>query len=225
MDYLWTDYARERIYEINDRPGYPYEERDPYPGKGAIGINPTKRFLHIFLPLLEFFLNRENEQGMAREDDRCRRSLENVLLHVLAQIDRCCGLHAFSLQEDVLEQAINRGEYGTDIAKAMVVLTVEEKRSILHLLRRQEEEDGRRLFYREALQVLFPGTHAYFDSDEQCFLLCLPVSESDRGRKRLTLLEMLFSDITEGPKRILWGQHFVVLGKAKDACLDKAVVY
>lgn len=229
MAYLWSDYDRNATYCISEKPASPFEERlENIDEDAVVRINPVCRFAGIFLPLLHYFetLNAENQElAKVHEAASTRSKIENILLHVLAQIDRTSGIHDFTLEEDRLEKSILAGMYGEPAQKAFASLARADQLAILHLLRRQEEEKGRVSYFVQALQALFPGANYYYYEFEERFLICIPQEKSPEGENRLLLLQDLFLDLSCREPEIFWNSHFGIIGRNDTMQLDKMVIF
>ena len=220
MDYLWTDYRRELFYFSDTAPAFPFEERTVFTKQDrggnfvdSVGINFLLRFSEIFLPLFKS-LTPDN-----------RREVENIFYHFLAQLDRDCGKHKFTFVEELLGQELAKDFYGTRAGEIFRQFNSSAKRKVMRLLRLQEECEGRKLFFREAIQVFFAGAKIYFYEDEEKFLLYLPQEESADGKKIIELLTILFLDISCRTPEIFWGNHFGIIGEPETMRLDQTIIF
>lgn len=220
MDYLWTDYRRDFFYFSDTAPAFPFEERTAFTGQDrgnefveSVGINFLLRFDEIFLPLFKNFTP-EN-----------RREIENIFYHFLAQVDRNCGKHKFTFVEELLEQELAKNFYGERAGEIFRQLDSSAKRKIVRLIRLQEECEGRKLFFSEAIQEFFAGVKIYFYEDEEKFLLYLPQAESLYGKKIIELSTILFLDISCRTPEIFWENHFGIIGEPETMQLDRTIIF
>lgn len=220
MDYLWTDYRRELFYFSDTVPAFPFEERTTFTKQErggqsveSVGINFLLRFGEIFLPLFKNF---------APEN---RYEIENIFYHFLAQLDRNCGKHKFTFVEELLEQELAKNFYGDRAGEIFRQLDSSAKRKVARLLRLQEECEGRKLFFREAIQEFFAGAKIYFYEDEEKFLLYLPQAESSDGKKIIELSTILFLDISCRTPEIFWKNHFGIIGEPETMRLDQTIIF
>lgn len=220
MDYLWTGYRRELFYFSDAAPAFPFEERTTFTKQErsgefveSVGINFLLRFSEIFLPLFKNFTP-EN-----------RREVENIFYHFLAQLDRNCGKHQFTFVEELLEEELAKNFYGSRAGEIFRQLDSSAKRKVARLLRLQEECEGRKLFFREAIQDFFAGAKSYFYEDEEKFLLYLPQAESPEGKKIIELSTILFLDISCRTPEIFWGNHFGIIGEPETMRLDQTIIF
>ncbi len=232
MEYLWTDYNYDAVYQVSEFPPSPFEERQSSPLDGnPVEINILCRFSEIFLPLIKAFEkkiphidNTSNEESSAHI--ATRRMVENVYLHFLAQLDRTCGFHLFSLEEFVLQRSLERGVYGKKLAEIFTSsLTGMERQAIIHLLYQQEKSKGRILYYKEALHILFPKAIAYFYEDEQRFLIYVPEPFTKEGMQKQILLRLLFLDLTCKEEFFYFDRHFGIIGKPPTMRMDNMILY
>ena len=220
MDYLWTDYKRDAFYFSDMMPAFPFEERTISITRkrgGEVvkvtGINFLVRFSKIFLPLFKN-LTPEN---------RCE--VENIFYHFLAQLDRTCGKHKFSFVEELIGEEIAKNFYGDRAGDIFRQLDLNEQKKITRLLRLQEECEGRNLFFREAIQELFPSAKIYFYEDKEKFLLWLPQQENLKWKRILELLTILFLEISCKPPEIFWGNHFGIIDELETMRLDQITIF
>ena len=220
MDYLWTDYRRDAFYFSDTAPTFPFEERTVSVMQNhggnvveSIGINFLPRLCKIFFPLFK---------NLGAEERRC---IENIFYHFLAQLDRNCGKQKFSFVEELLKQELAKNFYGDRAGDIFRQLAPDEQRKVARLLRLQEECEGRKLFFREAIQEFFPGAKIYFYKDEGKFLLWFPQQESSKRKRILELLTILFLELSCKPPEIFWENHFGIIDKPETMLLNQTVLF
>lgn len=125
--------------------------------------------------------------------------------------------------EKILRDELIRGCWGTAAKENFLALSQNEQSKILYALKRQELCDGRRLFFRLALQILFPVGNVYFYEGK--FLLCLPEEISDAALKKIELIKILFMDAGNSELEIYFGRRFGVFGTPQTMRLDEMILY
>ena len=139
-------------------------------------------------------------------------TLSHCLLHFLAQLDRCTGMSAELLVEDELHRQLVQGHFGEEIKSRYGRLSSERKRIVVGFLRRQEESEGCRLYFREAVKALFPAASVYFYKTDHLFLIHLPQTENDDDAGCMEVLCLLFLDVT-ARWQIYWKHPFGIIGR------------
>ena len=104
------------------------------------------------------------------------------------------------------------------------ILSVAEMNSLLDFLNRQKKSFGRRLYFEEAISVLFPCTFIYFYYDENKFILCLPYDDTEENRARLKIIEKYFFDVT-AKYEAFWQKHIGIIDFNKTMHIDKIAIY
>lgn len=178
-------------------------------------INPLVRFADIFSLVAELETELSEEEA---------RDLENVLLHLLAYLDRQSGIDRAAIAIDVRREDLLAGRYGARVQSLYEALTDDEQAAVARLLLRQEDNAAGRLYYDEAVAALFPDVLPYYETQDDVILLYLPRRENAADQGRLELLERLFLDRT-AVVRVFWGVPFGILGEAWMTQLDHFQLY
>ena len=127
------------------------------------------------------------------------------------------------IKVDELRDELTRGLWGADVAENFRALSPEEQTSILRVLKRQELGGGRRLYFRAALQSLFPAGNVYFYEGK--FLLCLPEDKSAAALSKVALIKILFMDAGNSRLEIYFARRFGVFGTPQTMRLDEMILY
>ena len=204
MDYLWSGYRPDLCYRIDSdgRESSPPLEISRRTGTTVV-VNPRPRFSVLFRALRQELLGANAEDAQA---------LTNVLLHFLAQRDRLTGLSTGLVREDELSRSLMEGRFGVQMQRAYCDLEPMRQQMIVSFLRKQEEEDGRRLYFREAVKAIFPRSFLYFYHPDQKFLIYLPQAENAADEECMQLLRMLFLDVT-AQMQLYWEYPFGIIGR------------
>lgn len=220
MRYLWSDYAASDEFRLppDGRLSVPaLEEQHAWQagdGHTIREVNPLPRFAGVFEPILEE-LSELAEQQDATSGAQAKElaTLVNLACHLLAQTDRTSGIHRTTLLAWRIDHDVRAGVYGAEAAQIYrEKLTIDERRRIAMLLRRQEAL-GRPLFH-EAAPVLFPGVRLYFDTEDGVWLVAAPQAGTAADRARERLLEHLFSALGDRV-RFFWDVPFGIVGERR----------
>ena len=123
-----------------------------------------------------------------------------------------------------LRQEIQEGFWGSDIKSSMDKLTEAESDMIIAVLYRQIKGKSRRLYFCEAMSILFPCSVCYYHIADEKFILCLPYPKNDVNTSRLRLITDLFLDVTSKCEPF-WEKHIGIIGVAKTMRIGKIAVY
>lgn len=206
MDYLWRNYNPNTKYELdfsmkNSAPPIEVSCRNP----DAVVINPLPRFTGVFHHLLM-------RQDLWARQTRELQALSNCILHLVAYSDRVSGVSSALIVEDDIESRLLNGHYGKNIKNSFCSLSRDRKRSVLELLRKHENHQGRILYFREAMKSIFPRAGIYYYTPNKVFLLYLPQAENNIDKECVKLLAALFLDVT-AKFQIYWYYPFGIIGK------------
>ena len=218
MAWLWSGGtpALEKTFRVNWRdPVCPAAIELDSETDDVRTINPLVRFSNIFSLVAKLETELPKEQWLA---------FENVLLHLLAYLDRQSGIDRTSIAIDVRRAELLAGRYGARVQELFAALTDDEQATVARLLMRQEENAVGRLFYDEALTELFPDALPYYETQDETILLYLPRWENEADKGKLEILERLFLDRT-AVVRVFWGVPFGILGEAWMTRLDQFPLY
>ena len=178
-------------------------------------INPLVRFADLFSLVAKL------QDEVPEEEER---ELENVLLQLLACLDRQSGIDRAAIAIDVRREELPAGRDGARAQSLYTALTDDEQAEVARLLMRQEDDAAGRLYYDEAVAALFPDVLPYYETQDDVILLYLPRAENEADKGRLELLERLFLDRT-AVVRVFWGVPFGILGEAWMTKLDQFQLY
>jgi len=206
MDYLWQNYNTDTSYILDTsmRESSPPLEISRRSANTVV-VNPLPRLADVLYPLLE-------RQDLWESSNKEIRALSHCLLHFLAQLDRFTGMSAELLVEDELHRQLVQGHFGEEIKSRYGRLSSERKRIVVGFLRRQEESEGCRLYFREAVKALFPAASVYFYKTDRIFLIHLPQTENDADADCMELLRMIFLDVA-ARQQLYWEHPFGIIGR------------
>ena len=225
--YIWKNYSPDTRYEVAETPFSPYIE-DFGEAAPVRQVNPLIRFSSIFNPLIQrgsSYSNSQSEKAEISETaEEKRREIENILFHYLAQLDRKCGIHADSLLEYVIGEALERGDYGRRAAELYCGLNPKYQAVLQHYLLCQFLENGRKLYYREAVCACFNRARLYYYEEDKQFLLYLPQAENEADRDLIELIGWLFLEMSS-KVRVFWQYPFGIIGRSKTMIISNMQLY
>lgn len=231
MNYIWNNYAEHNKYVVNDEMLSPYAEYIPnynYGENGIQYINPLLRFDDIFDPLLSL-LDNDIEHG-AGISNEIIESIENIIFHYLAQLDRKTGIHKFSIIEHIIEEELENGLYGKFVAECYKKLLPTEKIIVKKFLKLYNQSNGQKIYFNEIIQNIFPGSSCYFHEEDNNMVLFLPQTENFKNvynlknSEKLTCIEYLFLDVTTN-LRVFWQHHFGIIGRNETMKIGNIAIY
>ena len=204
MDYLWRGYTIRNKYELDSslQHSAPPIEVSLRKDNTAL-INPIPRFFSIFHPLL-------NRQDLWNIEEKTVQELSNCLLHFLAQLDRICGISAALIEEDDLKRELLNGNLGESVKRGFSDISSERQKIVIEFLQRQDTENGRKLYFGDAVKAAFPKSIVYFYNLDEVFLVCLPTKENKEDKECMQLFENLFLDVT-AKVQIYWEYPFGII--------------
>ena len=125
--------------------------------------------------------------------------------------------------EEILRNEIFQNFYGVEIKEIFFALSPIEQNLILRALRLQELSKGRRLYFRLAVQSLFPHAKVYFNSGK--WLMFLPEKKSDSALKKIELIKILFMDFSNAEIDLYFEKSFGVFDTPRTMRLDEMILY
>ena len=204
MDYLWRGYTIRNKYELDSSLQHSAPPIEVSLRKdNAVLINPISRFFHIFRPLL-------GRQDLWNIKEKTVQELSNCLLHFLAQLDRICGVSVALIEEDNLKRELLNGNFGESVKKGFSEISSERQKIVIEILQRQDKENGRILYFGDAVKAVFPRSCVYFYNLDEVFLVYLQIKENKKDKECMQLLENLFLDVT-AKIQIYWEYPFGII--------------
>ena len=187
MSYIWSDYKENTKYilALKENIFSPFLETGPETNE-YVHVNALIRFRDIFY---------NNGQEIELQEE-----VVDVLFHLLATLDRCCGIHEEQVEELLLQKQILNGAYGQNNKQDFCILSDEDKWRFLHYLRLQNAESCRKLYFKEVLNSILPGNICYFDSDTQVLLVYVPFKKAPKTEAIVRLIDNFFLDVTTRTK-------------------------
>lgn len=219
MSYIWYKYKSEYKYYISENCFSPFIEVGPV-SNNYVDVNPLLRFDELF------------SQWIAEKQDLIGPvisasdygTLENLVFHFLALLDRKCGAHIYSTEEYSLHHDLLEGCYGEKVADAYKGFLNREKKIILHWLRQQEHACGRQLFYKEAVQQIYPTSRLYYNNEDSRYVVYIPEKCTDYNSKVMETIKSLFMDVN-CDVYLVWEYHFGIIGRDSTMIINQINIY
>lgn len=179
--WLWEIYKEDGNYHAAEKPVSPMLEIFSPEDQS---VNILLRFEQIFLPHFKAGLT-----------PQVRRSVENLVLHYLAMLDKACGLDKREIGLRRLDIEIKSGLWGDDVKNICNSLTPEDHKKVLKLL--YEQEKSHELLLDRALREFFPSCHAYRVEKTDEIILSLPQKQTEYNERKIKLLLELFAPFAQ----------------------------
>lgn len=103
-------------------------------------------------------------------------------------------------------------------------LSPQEQTQLGEILDLQRINEGRRLYFEEALPIIFPGAECYYYMPDEKFLLFIPYKETEHNKLRLHYLCYYFFDIS-AKLQPYWEYPFGIIGRKKTMVLNRTRLY
>ena len=103
-------------------------------------------------------------------------------------------------------------------------LSLQEKIQLKKILNLQNINEGRKLYFEEALPIIFPGAEFYYYEPDEKFLIFIPYKETEHNKLRLHYLCYYFFDIT-ARLQPYWEYPFGIIGRKKTMVLNHMKLY
>ena len=123
-----------------------------------------------------------------------------------------------------LRRQILAGIFSTEIVRSYKMLTDNEQLKLATLLRRQLQDKGRQIFFKEAVDLLLPWTKCYFLARENKFVLCLPYDKNATNLARWSCLQHFFFEVT-ATVELFWQRHIGIIGFEPSMNIGKIALY
>lgn len=231
MSYIWKNYDKNGKFVIDKYYFSPFLEVGlPYKLKDVdyIGANPIIRFYNIFEPWLSEKDWLIDERYLSEND---AEALENAALHFLALLDRKCGVHTYSCVEFALHKSLLSGKYGKDVAKIYNHICSSDNQTsdmvckvIVKWLRKHDEAKGRLLFFKDAVNEIFPDSLFYYNNQDQRYITYIPKVKNEFDETVVELLELLFMEATANTY-VIWNKHFGIIDNKQTMVIGNMSIY
>lgn len=103
-------------------------------------------------------------------------------------------------------------------------LSPQERAQMKKLLDLQKQNERRKLYFEDALSIIFPGADCYYYKPDEKFLISVPYRETEYNKERLRYLCYYFFEIT-AKFETYWEHPFGIIGRAKTMRLNRMKIY
>lgn len=103
-------------------------------------------------------------------------------------------------------------------------LSPQERAQMQKLLDLQKRNEGRKVYFEDALSIIFPGADCYYYKPDEKFLIFVPYRETEYNKERLRYLCYYFFEIT-AKFETYWEYPFGIIGRAKTMRLNCMKIY
>lgn len=221
MEYIWKNYNGDNTFIVarGSNNFSPFIESYPM-GNGYVGLNYLLRFADIFQEVDNFIVKDTIYSNYQKDLE----NVVNMMAHILVDLDRKKGIHKFTIENSMLEQELQNGDYGKEISNAYMVLSADEKWNIVNLLRKQKNCDGKELYFNRAVKYLFNYSKVYFDEFGNKLLVFLGDNDTDKNKIKIQLAIDLFLEIGTNLE-IFWSTHFGIIDRDETMIIDEIAIY
>ena len=177
-----------------------------------IEINPYYRFYDIFKGLYE---------PEMREFPNIRKSLTNLIFHMLAENDSLSGMTKEEYYKKMLYKDLKNEVFGKEASEVMGMLNREEQEIILSGLLRQYQTGSSLDIFKDMVEALIPENIIYH-SNENFYeiLVYIGARKEKRIASRVEFLVDMFVDLPYHVD-IYYEHHFGILGVEPTMKIDE----
>lgn len=181
-------------------------------GKTQIEVNPYYRFYDIFKELC---------QPEMREFPNLKKSLINLIFHLLAKNDSLAGMTKAEYYKKLLYQDIRCGAFGKDAKESIRLFVREEREIILSGLLRQYQTGSSLDIFKDMIEELIPNNIVYH-SNENFYeiLVYVGVKKEKQIADKVEFLIKMFVDLPYQVD-IYYEYHFGIMGVEQTMKIDE----
>lgn len=172
-------------------------------GFPRIEVNPYYRFYDIF---------KELYQPENREFPDLKKSLTNLILHLLAGNDSLAGMTKEEYYKKLLYQDIKGGAFGKDAAESVSLFVRNEREIILSGLLRQYQTGSSVDIFKDMVEALIPENIVYHSNEN--FYEILVYVGLKKGKQIADKMDFLVKMFVDLPYHvdIYYEHHFGIIG-------------
>lgn len=177
-----------------------------------IEVNPYYRFYDIFKDLFH---------PEMQEFPDLRKSLANLIFHLLAENDAMSGMTKEEYYKQFLYQNIRSGAFGRDAADTIELFKREERELILSGLLRQYQTGSSLDIFKDMAEELLPENIIYHSNENYYeILVCVGVKKEEQIVAKVELLKKLFVDLPYHVD-VYYEHHFGIIGVEETMRIDE----
>lgn len=181
-----------------------------------ISVNTYCRFYQIFKDIFE------PEQ---REYPYLRKSLTNLMLHMLAENDARKGMTKEEYYKKMLLLDIDNRSFGEEVRQAFGLFQMEEQEKILSSWLRSYQSGSSLAIFMDMIRSLIEDSIVYCDNGgSNEILIYTRLKKSDCLERKIRFLIETFLEI-QYQTEVFYEYHFGIIGIADTMILDEIAMY
>ena len=182
----------------------------------VIETNPFYRFTDIFSAIM----NPDLQEGL-----EIRKELENIILHILGNLDLQEGLNKRIIMNRLIEQKIESGRYGESVKENFEILTRREKIIIADGLQDKYKCMKELEVFKKVFSKIYRDSIIYDSLEEQeQIVLYINEEKTKENKKKERLIEELFLPLGLN-SRVFYKRHFGLMGVEETMKIGEMVIY
>ena len=182
----------------------------------VIETNPFYRFTDIFNEIM----NPDLQEGI-----ELRKEMENIILHILGNLDLQEGLNKRIIMNRLIEQKIESGRYGESVKENFKVLTRIEKIIIADGLQDKYKCMKELEVFKKVFSKIYIDSIIYDSLEEQeQIILYINEEKTEENKKKEKLIEKLFLPLGL-TSRVFYKRHFGLMGVEETMKIGEMVIF
>lgn len=218
MDRFWEKVAekKENIRFYQSTSYSPYSEfsqnwMNEKEGIIKLGINSFYRYESIMQSLF----------SLTGIEERWREWIFDIYMHYLTELEYRTGVTIQEFEVRKYWNDLEKGIYGQKVKNIFDSLSSDNKYYISHTLWKQSKSRENVYKFADVLVTVLNGGIVYKNKfNEKQLLLYLNERENENSKDKIELLQQLFQPLGYN-LRILWENHFAVLGEERTMIIDE----
>ncbi len=204
---VYSPYMELSLAELNAKPGEHGIE---------VEVNPHYRFPDLFDGLLDINLT---------ENEELRRTLTDILLHFLAELDLTQGMNRREFYIRFVLRDMEAGSFGDRVKEGLGLFSREERDLIAEAVLRMYETGEPLHLLRSTVGKVFPRSTIYVNSEERDeMLFYIGQKKNEQRLRKLELLMELFLPVRYRTE-VYWEYHVGILDADETMVLDRIAMY
>ena len=182
-----------------------------------VEVNPFLRFNRILSGIIDVNIKKDYEE--------IRKTVFNVMLHILSQIDLYEGMSKRVIINRKIVKEFEEGKYGKEIQKLINYFTETENISVANSVYDLYKCSNSMYIFEEAIKSVFKDSIVYNNKiSEDKLIIFINDKGNERNKNKFRLLRKLF--LPMGLKtRVYWENHFGVIGVRETLKINNTSVF
>ena len=182
-----------------------------------VEVNPFLRFNRILSGIIDVNIKKDYEE--------IRKTVFNVMLHILSQIDLYEGMSKRVIINRKIVKEFEEGKFGKEIRKLINYFTETEKISVANSVYDLYKCSNSMHIFEEAIKNVFEDSIVYNNKiSEDKLIIFINDKGNERNKNKFRLLRKLF--LPMGLKtRVYWENHFGVIGVRETLKINNTSVF